>query len=162
MLNLVFVLFYFINNHAYLTIPSMRVIYDQCAESLWTEIVLEKSSCWPWWCCSSVSSWTTHKSDLILHTDFEFVGVFTCRASTEGQGCHSRCRNERRLVNGRARGVRYACTASEHWTVDTRFFFCSFTLGVVSSDTRHGRSWLMVFRFQMEGFRREHSFLDPH
>ena len=58
---------------------------------------------------------------------------------------YSRCRKERRAVNGRACCVRYACTTSEYWTVDTRFFFCSFTLGVVSN-RHHIRSWLMVFQ----------------
>ena len=57
-----------------------------------------------------MSSWTSHESNLTLSADFEFVEVSPGEpgslASTEGQECHSRCRNERRLANGRARGVR--------------------------------------------------------
>ena len=89
-------------------------------------------------CCSSVSFWTSHESDLTLSADFEFVEVSPGEpgspGSSERQECYSRCRNERRLVNGRARGVRYECT-SEHWTVDTRVCFCSLTLGVASKVT---------------------------
>ena len=35
--------------------------------------------------------------------------------------------NERRLANGRARGLRYAYTTDEHLTVDTRLCFFSVT-----------------------------------
>ena len=100
-------------------------------------------------CCSSVSSWTTRENDLTLSADFEFVGVSPGEpgspGSVESQEGRSRCRNERPEINGRACCVRYACTTSEYWTVDTRFFFCSFTLGVVSN-RHHIRSWLMVFQ----------------
>ena len=118
-------------------------------------------------CCSSVSSWTSRESDLTLSSDFDFVGVSPGEpgspGSAEGQECHSRRRNERRFLHGRPRGARYACTTSEHRTVDTRFWFCSFTSLVASKDTGHGRSWMMVSYAQMEGFlRREHSFLDPY
>ena len=79
---------------------------------------------------------------------FESVGVSpgepAHHGSAKGQECHSRCRNERRLVNGRARGVRYARTTGRQWTVNTKFCLCSLTLGVVSSDSGYGRSWLMV------------------